>query len=225
MTKRLIYFCTLIALGQGSQSVFAVPISLEIAVNPAGGCDPVVVPSNMHELGVPATFPANESIGVAVVQTDLSACPADDNAQVPNWRVSISNFTGTAWTDLFFVEAGPAKHSNHDDQLINVANAFRIDAVGNNQPLILESLNPNGIFDVGEVWNFIVQDYQYLPVFQQPGNFNTPGLVGVMDPQDSIVARQVPEPSTFLLGAAGVLLIMSLRRTSTITHLRPKTQR
>lgn len=211
MSKRLMYFSALIALGSGSQPVFAVPISLQVGPN-TPFCDSVVVPNDMHELGLVGIFPANESILAVVTQTELSPCPAMDDPLLPNWRISIRNNTGTPWTDLFFVEAGPATHSNPDDKQINVAKASRIDAVGNNQPLVLETLNVDGIFEVNEVWNFIVQDYGYLPVFQQPGNFSTPGLVGVMDPQDSIVARQIPEPGTALLIVAGIGLLIACRR-------------
>ena len=212
MTKRWLFFWTAIALGLASQPVFAVPIDLQVGPNDPF-CDSVLVPPNMHELGNVGIFPANEAIAAVVVQFDFSPCPAMDNLQIPNWHISIQNRTGTSWTDLFFVEAGPATHSNPDDKQINVAKAFRIDNVGNNQPLIAEiGGNIAGVFEPNEVWRFVVQDYGYQPVFQAPGNFSTPGLVGVNDPQVSIVARQVPEPGCALLILVGAGLLTARRR-------------
>ena len=45
------------------------------------------------------------------------------------------------------------------DGLINGELAFKIDNVGLNTPLINESMDPDGIFQVDETWEFILQDY------------------------------------------------------------------
>ena len=70
----------------------------------------------------------------------------------------MQNLNSISFSDVWYV-AEPGTFFTNDDGTINGMHAFQIDAVGANTPLISESINPNGIFEPGEFWTFIVQDY------------------------------------------------------------------
>ena len=77
--------------------------------------------------------------------------------------------------------------------------AFRIDSIGINRPLIFESIAMNDIFEPGEIWQFVVQDYA-SPV-GPPDAFPSIGFAdaswAVLDTSTaSIVHFVVPEPMT-----------------------------
>ena len=55
---------------------------------------------------------------------------------------------------------------------------MKIDTVGANTPLIFESLTPDGIFEAGESWDFVVEDY-FHSTASAPSEFESPGAVGI----------------------------------------------
>ena len=86
---------------------------------------------------------------------------------------------------------------------------FRIDTLGVNTPLVSESFTANGIWEAGEIWEFVIQDYGH-PVLP-PSAIDSIGL-GSLDPPSSGSIIAVPEPSPLLLGFAGLLSLAVLRR-------------
>ncbi len=72
--------------------------------------------------------------------------------------VTITNFTTFSWTDLFFVADAGIFVGNADGK-IKDGEAFKIDKTGINTPLISESMARDFIFEPGESWTFIVQDW------------------------------------------------------------------
>jgi hypothetical protein len=128
-------------------------------------CDVLQNLTLVDELGLAPIFPANELIDASATQTTLSACPATDNPNLPNALIRMRNLTPTPWFDLHYVAdpniAGIAGTTiSNEDGLVNLGQAFRIDTIGVNKPLINESINPNGLFEPGEFWTFVIDDYQ-----------------------------------------------------------------
>lgn len=184
-------------------------VVVSITVTGPGACDPLVVTSapSADEIGFFGTFPVGEQISFSSAPTTLSACPSVDLAMV-NQLVTITNMGTVALPGLYYVAPGgstPGTFSNFDGY-VNGAMAMRIDNVGVNKPLVSESMTADGIFQPGETWQFIVQDYvAAVPV----DSFYSPATVGGSDTLPSII---VPEPTATILGLLGGLLALRRRR-------------
>lgn len=180
-------------------------------------CDTLFVPANLDELGHgPSSvgpFPTNEEISSFDVPTGNDACISSFNT-----LVTMTNLTGTDWQDVWYV-ADPETSISNFDGLVNGELAFKIDSVGANSPLFFESIAFDGIFQAGEIWEFIIDDYVNtlgLPAsaFRSCTPFVFPcvtGLVGILSGGDlessgSIIAL-IPEPSTALLLGGGLLAL------------------
>ena len=104
---------------------------------------------------------------------------------------------------------------SNPDGLINGLPAFKIDKVGVNQPLTVESGAPDGIFSPGERWIFIIQDYvnglSLPPTAFSEIDIPSAVLVGKTS-SGSIIALPIPEPGTAALVALG-LAALSCRRS------------
>jgi hypothetical protein len=181
-------------------------------------CDVLANLTIVDELGLMPPFPANEAISAQAQFTNLSACPTSDNPNLPNVQVRIVNLTTLSFTDLHYVAdpglAGTVGTTlSNEDGLVNGGQAFRIDTVGMNQPLMLESINANGIFEPGESWVFIIDDYfntASIPAdaFTSIGVGSASNLGGS---SGSIIAG-IPEPSLLSLTLAAALPLLRLRR-------------
>lgn len=171
----------------------------------------------VEELG--NLFPQDELIESRWTFWDPAACPASDNPQIPNVLVEMDNLTGRYWDNLFYVaDWEDTLISNFDgvadDVTLPVGGwfAFRIDSVGLNRPLIFESMTPDGIFEPGETWQFIIDDYANL-YGVAPSAFGSVGFAGAswvpFDPvlrSSGSIVQFVPSPGTLaLLGVGGAL--------------------
>jgi PEP-CTERM motif len=184
-------------------------------------CDVLAIPGSpvvLEELGEPTGgFPAGEQIHVTTSPSTYAPCSSvPDNVVIPNALVSITNLNSTSFSDVWYIADYDTTLTNEDGKVLGVVSAFRIDATGTNTPLISEvGGSLSGIFEPGETWNFVIQDY-----------FNTLGLpasainsVGLPSAggisSGSIVALPVPEPTTGSLVGLGLLgLSLARRRAS-----------
>jgi hypothetical protein len=169
-------------------------------------CDPLSVPTEVDELGIPGPFPPDEIIDAFEIPGAPPACPST-YAGSTNFIVIMTNLTPFDFEEVWYVADLETRISNADG-LINDGEAFRIDAVGINTPLVFESIAPDGVFEAGETWEFVIQDYSNI-FGLPPSAFDSPGAVGFAShgppSSGSIIAIRVPEPTTALLVASGLI--------------------
>ena len=173
----------------------------------------------------PNLFPPDETIDADATVTQNIACPGSAVPGVANQIVRIYNFTGRDFGDLWYV-SDPETTLTNVDGLVNSQDAFKIDAVGLNRPLVSESIAANGIFEVGETWSFIIDGYANS-LGLGAADFRSVGLVGNASGGDTVssgsiigVPLVVPEPATWALlgmGIAGVVGFVR-RRSRPLAH-------
>jgi hypothetical protein len=177
--------------------------------------DPLYPHWECHELGT--GFPPQELIISAWRFTSYTPCLVNpDSPTIPNVEVDITNMTTQSWINLVYV-ADPETVLANDDGIVNSELAFNIDNVGTwNFPLIAESINPNLIFEPGEMWTFVIQDYVNVNGLP-PSALGSVGLVGSFSAGDtvssgSIIAEIIPEPATICLLALGSFALMRRKK-------------
>jgi hypothetical protein len=193
----------------------AVPTIVEHIDGPQ---DPLYVPRNVHELGNHPLFPDEELIvssdeGI----TEHRPCPELDNPQFPNVVVSITNLTNQSWAELWYV-ADPQTYLTNHDGWVNGELAFKIDNIGLNTPLLSESISSNLVFEPGETWTFVIQDY--INMFGlQPSLYGSTGVgfsnIGDQLSSGSIIATPIPAPGAVLLVSIGTGFVGWLRKNRT----------
>jgi hypothetical protein len=201
----------------------AVPINGLYTEDPR--CDTIPTQTLSDELGRVPFFPLNEAIDVNVVPAQNTVCVPDDGI-ANDWIVQMTNISGVAWKNLFFVANQGMTIGNADGSMIDLigapgvtTDAFRIDGtvtLGLNNNLLGESINPDEIFQPGEIWRFNVSNFMggaaggvLPPMFTTPGKFAGSSPVTTTDTA-SILAIPVPEPTT--VGALGMVTAAMLMR-------------
>ena len=179
-------------------------------------CDVLMPLTLVDELGHVSVFPAGERIDANWGPTQLSACPSHDDPNIPNVSVQIINLNPFTFFDVHYVAdpsnaTVPGTTIGNEDGLVNAGQAFRIDKIGVNTPLISESLGQNGQFEPGESWRFVIDDYQNglgLP----PDAFLSIGVGSASPggPSTGSIIALVPEPTS--LGLAALAIPVLARR-------------
>ena len=175
-----------------------------------------------REIGDAQLFPIGDSIVYHDHRAFGTVGVADDGI-ANDWLVHISNVSGQAFADLFFVADAGAAIGNADGTVIDTigapgvqTDAFRIDAQGANANLLTESMARDGILQPGEEWEFVVSNFN-TGVNSFPPAINSPGVFSGSSPMQtfggtnsSILGVTVPEPST--LSIVALMGLASLRR-------------
>jgi hypothetical protein len=178
------------------------------------GCDVLVVPPQVEELGI--GFPLGERIDAVTIGFSPPACPSSAVVGQPNYRIRITNFNNVTFNNVWYVADHETRITNVDG-IVNNEQAFRIDnkTTDLNNPLVFESINPNGLFEPGEAWEFIIDGYTNT-FGLQPSLYNQIGVPsgGPNGSSGNIIATVVPEPAgVALLILSGCALLARRRRS------------
>jgi hypothetical protein len=169
-----------------------------------------------EELGT--GFPPDELITSSDEETDWVACLSTDTA-AQNILLTITNQTTRDFANVWYVSDLETSLTNVDG-LMNGEEAFRIDSIitdpgGSNLPLVYESATYNDIFEAGETWSFIIDDY-FNTLALPASALASEGLVGSGSGGDGISSGSivVPELGTGLLMGMGLVALSASRRRS-----------
>jgi hypothetical protein len=202
------FFVCICVLFLGLLPAMANPVDLGYAPNSSG--QDVMTPPWTEELGT--GFPVDELISTSWTTTTYIPCPRDyDSGGPSNIEVTMTNLTNRAFYKVAYVKDPETSITNDDLLLINGQEAFLIDKIGINTPLIYESMVQDTVFEPGETWKFVIQNYS-----------NTLGLaasafgsygVGNQSGGDLISSGSIiPEPATLILLGLGGLALLKRKR-------------
>jgi len=201
-----------------------VPVSGEFAEDARG--DLIAHQLLSHELGDMNLFPGTDVIAYHAHRHHFPVGVPEDGI-ANDWTVHMTNVSGRAWKDLFFVADHGATIGNADGRVQDLlgapgvmTDAFRIDALGSNPNLLFESISQDGIFQPFEEWEFAVTNFgtgfnSVPPALISPGHFaGSSQISGFTGTNASIVgtAAAVPEPSTGILVIIAAIAGLMQRR-------------
>jgi len=155
-----------------SQEIFANEVSIP-DFNSINNCDILSMPTPLEELGT-SIFPPGERIRSAELEPESPPCPTTDDTTIPNPVVEITNLNSIPFAEVWYVTDFDISISNFDG-FVNEGLSFKIDTVGVNRPLVSESMNSDGVFEPGETWQFIIQDY-FDPLGLSPALLGSLGI-------------------------------------------------
>ena len=131
----------------------------------------------------------------------------------------MTNLTDRYFYNVAYVKDPETSITNDDLLLINGQEAFLIDYAGINVPLVYESIHADAVFEPGETWKFVIQNYSNslglaasaLASYDSVHNLGRVGdqSAGDLDSSGSII---VPEPATLSLLTLGGLALLKRKR-------------
>lgn len=184
--------------------------------------DPVqddwTISGEWDEMGTNPPFTGSEVLSAYYIgEVEYDPCPneKEDGVNVLVYMVNNSTFY---YYDVYYVADPETDLTNYDEWVGNAGmgdakKAFRIDYVGDNQPLICEHTAVNGIWEPGEAWEFVIQDYtNTLALGAQM--FGSLGIAGA-SAGDTVSSGSilVPEPASLSLLVLGALAVTRRRRS------------
>ena len=173
--------------------------------------DALTLPSVVHELGNLPWFPSDEWIDSSWSETAYRPCQENaDDPGITNIAVAITNRSDRAWRNLHYV-ADPETSLANNDGLVNGCLAFKIDGIGQNTPLVSENMAQDGIFEVGETWVFVIQDYANS-LGLNAARFGSIGAGSASEGDAHSSGSIIPEPATMSLLVLGGLVALRRRR-------------
>lgn len=225
--KKSILMAITVFFAAALMAIFAVPswaFPLDV-ISQDGPQDPLRLDGPVHELG--DQFPIDELIHSSWTDTTLTSCfenlssgEPSDNPNIPNILVSIKNLTRYSWYNLHYVADPDTNISNFDGFITNAGSndfeeAFKIDNIGINKPLVSEDINPDLVFQPNETWEFIIQDFHNASgILSVPFASRGIASASLSNPQSSGSIVATPVPGSFFLLAAGLAGLAGLRRKS-----------
>jgi len=170
-----------------------------------------------EELGLAPAFPLDELISATSGFVGFSACPLTDNG-TGSALVTITNLSGRSWTDLYYVADPKTTVTNVDGFATSAGGpgvttqAFRIDMAGQNRSLVAESISNDGVFQPGEMWEILLQNYVNTDGIapDQFGSLDFAGASAADFVSSGSIVSLIPSPGGAAL--AGVCGLGLLRR-------------
>ena len=169
-----------------------------------------------HEFG--QGFPPEELVNVWVENfdyPDTSCFDGSDDPLIANILLGVTNLTNRT-VPLWYVADPETTISNFDGWIGNVGladeeEAFRIDSVGINRPLVFESLFADDLLQPGETWHFILQDYANA-MGNGPAQMASQGVASLSGGDILSSGSLVPEPATLGLLCLGGLALLRRKK-------------
>ena len=169
-----------------------------------------------HEFG--DLFPPGELVSSFVFDefsTETSCFDGSDDPGIFNVIVEVTNLTNRT-VPMWYVADPETTITNFDGFIGNVGlgdaeEAFRIDSVGINRPLIFESLIYDDLFQPGETWRFILQDFSNT-LLGPAAPFDSFGVASLSTGYSPSTGSLVPEPATMGLLVVGGLALLRRRK-------------
>ncbi len=223
------FVTTTFAIFFSSATLLASPAQV-VHIDDSAHCDPLMIPTNVDEIGDRGIFPSDEILAHDSTQTFLPVCPANDNPDLSDALVYITNLTMRDFREVWYVADAETSISNWDGFTDEVGlsiplpfghESFRIDnqvsdPSGHHHPLVSESLLTDGVWQAGETWEFVLQDYANT-LGASADSFTSIGvgtasldIAGIIPSSGSIIA--VPEPASIVLLASLLIPALAWRR-------------
>ena len=211
MSSRIHLLLCTILIGTLSSQAEASLVTVSSADLP-NQCDVLApLPTIVDELGT-SVFPLDELIAAsAITPSNAPDACSSSSPLIPNVEMRITNLTNRSFTDLHYV-SDPGTGFTNFDGVINGFEAVRLDNVGVNRPLILESGGSFPlVFEPNETWTIILDDWMNGAGLgaDDLSSIGVPSSVPGDLSSGSIVAIPlIPEPATCSLLLCGVALIV-----------------